>query len=398
MRELDTQLTAWLRAQRPADVNPPCTVIEWNRFVTEAHQAGMAGLLLEHVSRYDLPLPSRVSSGLHRGAMAIAALNMNLTEELERVLGAFNCASVPVMLLKGAALNLTVYPRPDLRPMSDIDLLIRPKHVEETLRLLANHGCRRGFDLVRDGFFPRYHYEVELITGSPSPVRIDLHARPLRPLRVARTMPDDAFWEAAQTIHVGQSTAVIPRPEVMFIHLTAHAAYHGCSRLLWLYDIKRLTEHYGKSMDWSLVVQRLEDWRLSLPVRRAMERTTELFGPVCPPEVMNELGGHRVSWRDRIALAHAPRDAASPITHVAVDLLCTPGIRFRIGYLLAFLFPGRAHLGDVYPYRHLGWMLCAHAWRVFRTLGRMASVPCRGLVRVAHRMRSDSRPAVRIGL
>ncbi len=386
MQQPDTQPAAWLRAKKPSDVAALRTTDEADEFVRAGCHAGLAGLLLEHISRYKLPLaasPSleaKITMALQRQALAVAANNMNISGELERLATAWEQARLPVMLLKGAALNLTVYKRPDLRPMSDMDLLVRPEAANEAVGLLVSHGCRCGFALVSDGFFPKYHYEMELMTGSPHPVRIDLHARPFRPLRVSRTMPDDAFWEGARSIQVGTGKAVIASPEITFIHLTAHAAFHGCSRLLWLYDIKRLVEEHSHVMDWSLVTQRARQWRLSLAVLRAIEQSAELLGPVCPPFVLDELASDDVSWRDRLALRQAPRDAASPVAHIVVNLLCTPGLRFRMGYLLAYLLPGRAHLADVYPYRHPGWVFCAHAWRSMRACVRVACAPWRGVM------------------
>jgi hypothetical protein len=297
--------------------------------------------------------------------------------ELERILHAFNKNGLPVMLLKGAALNLTVYAVAELRPMSDVDLLVQPCDARRALKLLDDLGCRRGVGLIRDDFFPKYHYEVEVIVPSVRPMRIDLHARPLRPLRIARVMPDDALWKDAREVRLGAATALIPRPEYNFIHLAAHAAYHGCSRLIWLYDIKRIVEVFGDTMDWSLVVARCREWRLSLAVRTALAQAAAIFGPVCPAEVLKELARHHASCRDRLALYHAPRDGGSPIGHVVCNLLCAPGIRFRLGYLIALLLPGRDHLAGLYKRRHPGWTICAHIWRFTRGFGRAFIAPLR---------------------
>ena len=366
-----TQVARWLSLSGPTPVDIPATPEAWVELKTLAVRAGLAGLLLEATGAHQVEVPGDIAGRLRAAVMAVAANNIHLQTELGGIVRAFNRANVPVMLLKGAALNLSVYARPDLRPMSDLDLLIHPGTADATLRLLAEHGCRRGFDLVREDFFPRYHYELELFSGSVRPARIDLHARPLRPLRVSRTMPDNALWQNAQLIHVDGGEASIPRPELMFIHLAAHAAYHGCSRLIWLYDLKRVADAFGDSMDWALMSTCAGQWRLSWPVLRAIERATELLGPICPGVVVKELREHPVSWRDRLSLAHAPQDAAAPARHVAVNLLCTPGIRFRAGYLRSVVFAGRGHLADSYPFRHWGWPVCAQLWRVVRIVGRL---------------------------
>lgn len=373
-----TRLTKWLNDSKPSDVEPPRTRSDEEQLVADACREGLAGLILEHASRHGLPLTRTFAARLERHATAVAARNLQLNTELERILHVLNCAGIPVMLLKGAALNLTLYPRPNLRPMSDLDLLVHPEDADRAVRALAEQGCRRGMNLVRDGFFPRYHYECELISGSIVPVRIDLHARPLRPLRYSRTVPIGAFWEDARIVRVGQSEGLVPSLETMFIHLAAHAAFHGCSRALWLYDIKRLTDDAGHTMDWSLVLRKSGDWKLSLPVQRAIECTTGLYGPFCPQSILDHLDKPGAGWCDRLALWQAPRDASSPLAHVAVNLVCTPGLSFRLGYALAYLRPGRAHLAGLYPFRHRGWVACAHIWRFVRLIKRALRIPlCR---------------------
>jgi len=348
----------------------PDSTRSWLAFADEACRAGLAGLLLEHASESRMAIPAYAADRLRRAAMAVAADNGHMMKELEGPLIALNHAQIPVMLLKGAALNLTVYERSDLRPASDVDLLVKPDSAEDALAVLTAQGCRRGADLVREDFFPNYFYEAELLTGTTAPLRIDLHARPFRPLRLARTMPDDALWEDARVVQLGEAQALVPRPELMLLHLAGHAAFHGCERLLWLYDIRRFVEHYGESLDWSFVTRRASGWRLSWALLRAFQCTAGLLGPVCPDEVMKALAGDDITWRDRLTLAQAPRDAASPVAHFLVDMLCTPGVRFRMGYARAVLMPTASHLAETYPHRHPGWIPVARLCRSARAFGR----------------------------
>lgn len=368
-------IAAWLRdAPLPPDSIQSCDD-EWRAFAGQVCRHGLAGLVLAHGESRETAIPSWVRAILRDSSARVAAENLYRMHELERVLLAFNENDLLVMLLKGAALQLTVYPDADLRPMSDVDLLVQPCDARRALKLLDDLGCRRGTSLIRDDFFPKYHYEVEVIVPSVRPMRIDLHARPLRPLRLTRIIPDNAIWNGACEVRLGTATALIPRPEYNFIHLAAHAAYHGCSRLIWLYDIKRVVEVFGDKMDWDLVVARCREWRLSLAVRNALAQAAATFGPVCPAAILEELSRHHASWCDRLALYHAPRDGGSPIGHVVCNLFCTPGLGFRLGYLTALLLPSRDHLAGLYKRRHSGWLHCAHVWRIARGFGRAFSVP-----------------------
>ncbi|MCH7841037.1 MAG: nucleotidyltransferase family protein [Planctomycetes bacterium] len=126
-----------------------------------------------------------------------ALRNIRMMHLLERIAARFHEAGVPLMVLKGAALNLAIYDEPSDRPMDDIDLLVRPRDHDRAAVLLEQLGCLRGGHLVRDDFFPRFHYESDHTAGTIDPVKIDLHVRPLRPLRYSRLNPDEALWRDA---------------------------------------------------------------------------------------------------------------------------------------------------------------------------------------------------------
>jgi hypothetical protein len=295
--------------------------------------------------------------------LATSLRNICMMHQLERIAGRFNEAGVPLMLLKGAALHLTLYDRPEDRPMQDLDLLIRPEHVQQACELLEAMGARRTHPLVRDDFFPRYHYEVDYQIGEISPVRIDLHVRPFRPLRYSRLVPDDALWHAANTVPIGRAHVFVPGPEEMLIHLAAHAAIHGNPRITWLTDIRLWIDSFGPMIRWDRFLHLARQWHLLLPVRTALKKACEEREDLLPSAVQEAFANASVTWRDRLALWQAPRDAGHPVCHVVADTLCTPGWRFRLGYLRAVLLPDREHMGEWYCLRHPGWLPCAHVLR-----------------------------------
>ncbi|MCH7872988.1 MAG: hypothetical protein IID33_14935 [Planctomycetes bacterium] len=103
-------------------------------------------------------------------------------------------------------------------------------------------------------------------------------------------------------------------------------------------------------------------------MREALVRAERELGPFLPADVLPSLVQKEVTWRDRLALRQAPRDAERPVMHVLVSALTTPGWLFVLGYLRRILIPGRAHMADWYGRRHWGWLPIAHLLRWLRPL------------------------------
>lgn len=342
----------------------------WEYAAAEGCDAGLGGLLLSQARRHGAELPTSAARQLQAYSEHVAAANAYKLESIERTLARLQIAGVPFILLKGTALNLMLY-EPGLRPMTDVDVLIREADAPLVDQVLANSGCRRGAELVREDFFPRFYCEREYFTPTYPPVKIDLHCRPFHVLRYARTVPAGALWTDCRDIPFGELRVRVPGPEGMLIHLAVHAACHGATQLRWLYDIKLWLDRYFGEIDFDRLGERCRRWRLVHPVQSALARTVEAFGG--SDALARAIAATRgsVGPLDRLALASAPLARTSPMLHITCNALASPGIGYRLGYLGAVLLPGREHLGQLYARRHVGWQLAAHAVRAGRCISRM---------------------------
>ncbi len=343
----------------------PCSANQ----VKAALKSRTAGLFLQAIQKLSLDIDADLERMLQLQATQAASENLGAVRTFATMAARLNEADIPFLLLKGAALNLSTYDRPELRPMTDIDILVRPADVSEADQLLMSAGCRAGRPQVRRDFFPRYYYEREYQVPGPPRCRLEVHAHLFRPLRYMQTVPADGMWDDPIRAKLAGVDVQLPSNENMVIHLAAHSTIHGNTRLLWLYDIFRFVRTHADRIDWRSVQEKATAWSLSLAVYRALSQTADLFDDVKLRDGVASFSCQS-TWRDRLVLAQAPRDSAHPLAHVAVNLLTAPGVRFRLGYLWAMMFPDRDHMGAVYPWRHPGWPACAHVWRLARLLLR----------------------------
>ncbi len=294
--------------------------------------------------------PVEVAAAAAGGSAAVlpaAALRtVRMMHLVERIAERFNRDDVPLMVLKGAALNLALYERPDERPMTDLDFMVRIEDLDTAAALLEELGCLRSEVVFREDYFPKYCYEIEYTAGTVDPVLMDWHVRPFRLLRYARLVREAELWQRARPLAIGAATVLMPAPDDMLIHLAAHSAIHGNCRELWLADIARWTRSRRDQIDWDRLLDTVERWRLGLPVLSAVEAAQRLFGPVCPPRIHAALAAMRPGWRDRLVLWHAPRDGKRRLVAFAINLLTTPGLRFKLGYLRDVLLPDRAYMNE----------------------------------------------------
>ena len=106
--------------------------LDWDYIAKTSCMHGIAPLIYDSLYRTGVIslLSSAVTETLRNTYYCNAARNSLLYDELRRVLLAFKKKGIKVIVLKGAVLAATVYRERALRPMSDIDLLVRKRGIE----------------------------------------------------------------------------------------------------------------------------------------------------------------------------------------------------------------------------------------------------------------------------
>jgi len=131
-------------------------------------------------------------------------------------------AAIPVLALKGMSLVACYFSDRSLRPMEDVDLLVRPEHLPaatETLRRLGfdplNLRHRALVELERRREFAGWPFQ------NAQGDYFDLHWSALHLDR--RRQPDADLWSAAKEVEVDERKILVMDPADQFIHACAHA-------------------------------------------------------------------------------------------------------------------------------------------------------------------------------
>jgi len=207
---------AWRRNAAPI----PLTAGRLAPCVDALVRSGAAALVWQRLRRTDWcddsvlhPLRDAFRTELVR-----AALN---TRHVAKVVGEMRASAIDTILLKGWSVAMS-YADPDLRPLGDIDLLVRQSdgvRAQATAAAFAAH---------------RPH--------------IDLHTSLLD--LTDRTVAD--LFTRSRVIPLGEVDVRVLCPEDQFRHLCLHFFRHAGSRPLWLCDIAATLEAMTQEFDWEL--------------------------------------------------------------------------------------------------------------------------------------------------
>jgi REP element-mobilizing transposase RayT len=132
---------------------------QWDGLPDRAEAHGLVPLLYNHLQAAGIAIPPTIKQQLQGYYMQHAHATRVRTQVLSDILTCFQAAGIDVLVLKGAALAHLVYPQPVLRPMRDIDILVRAEEVYRAYALLPSIGFTppQGATQTRRVFFVAFY-------------------------------------------------------------------------------------------------------------------------------------------------------------------------------------------------------------------------------------------------
>lgn len=203
------------------------------------------------------PLPRTQSPSAHAEALLRAHV-------LAQVASALRDVAAPTLLVKGAALALTVYPSPASRPMQDIDLLVRRADRDRVLAALTAAGgiVHESPDRPLTAEFLG-ETAVMMHAGSTS-FLVEIHTS------LDKLVPrpiDEAGLFARALPAPSLPGLLVPSAEDHALLIALHAAGHELRHAVALLDLELLFRH---GIDFDTLVRRASEWRLTTVMHAMM--------------------------------------------------------------------------------------------------------------------------------
>ncbi len=329
---------------------------DWESLLDRALRFKVGGLFYRETRRRDFPgdlVPVEVRHRLRDAYRNVATINTGLFLGVTRVLAAFAEEGLPVIALKGLSLARQVYGDIALRPMSDIDLLVKEEDLVRAGRILLTLGY--GQDCPAwESMSKGSHHLPPFRNGSSATIEVHWTiVPPDSPIRVDL----DGLWKRARPIEVDDVGALALSPEDLVLHLCIHACGDLASGLdlIPLCDIAGVIRTFGGGIDWQAVTERASRWGGRKCVYLMLLLVRELLG-AAPPDTV--LAGARPDDYQPVFLDSALGQIldGSPSGQAIgarigqfAKIKKVRGIRGKLGALFKGAFPPKESLARRYP-------------------------------------------------
>ncbi len=327
---------------------------DWEYLLLMAAMHRLGPMLGERLGRGDLAehIPDAVRVRLQSSHRNHTLRNLKIYRELVTVARLLDAGNISSIALKGAFLARFAYPAPGLRPMRDLDLLLRPEQAVKAFELLKAHGYRPLFDGVPEAYFADRIHLPPLVGASG--ISVELHHRLTAPdsHRAHSTDFEDELWARCISKTVGGTNVRFLCAEDMLLHLCIHATLDHQLDLgpLALADVAFLAE--TTPIDWPnfLGIVSGGNWqRCVLPVLVLAKRH---LGAKIPDDVVGELGNkeEEKTWLDsaEYLLFSDPADHKL-LDYDVQEILYSGKISERFSKLVGAAFPPRSVIARHFP-------------------------------------------------
>jgi len=275
--------------------NDPClSAAQWQQLFDLARVHGVLGILL-----HNLGSPCAANHNAWRTAerlwYAKLAKSLLLRHYGPELVDGLTAAGIPAATFKGADFADHLYPRPALRAMFDIDVLIPRERWSEAGAALEKLGYAR--DVVPTMRFAASEYGEESwrLRSNPA-IECDLHWNLINhPSQRRRASIEfaDLDWEAAGESGTMASFATASRatPASRLVIAAAHAAItHQFDRLLLLCDLREACRHFTSEVELAKLRLLVDRTGMRAAIDVALSVTARVLNDPGAADLRNRLG------------------------------------------------------------------------------------------------------------
>ena len=351
--------------------------VDWDRFIKLSNEHGLIAISRNNITKTgnSANIPQEYLGILHNGYLRNLTRNTWLYEQLDRILELIKGEDIKVVLLKGMALEKTVYGNQGLRQMTDIDILVNREDVLKFKEILIRNGFKS------EPFkSPIYRYLMPYLnTHIPRLTKGDCHVEIHNKLFDQRDNSlSEKILESSTPLRINEHQVFIPPPQLFFLYLISHLEHHmtsGDAQLRMYLDIYLLIcSHYEEIINDNLINYTVET-NLQKQLTRVVYLLKVYWNLDFPTWLNDQITQYDHSKETDEFLHFLKRPVDGPNKKVSSNYIkqinIIPGFFRKILYMTGFLFPSPAFMKKRYKAGSKSRAVLYYPVRWLKTLWRL---------------------------
>jgi hypothetical protein len=263
--------------------------------------------------------------------LAYKHIQNQIEKEAEFLSYLFEANGLPALALQGLSL-FEIYDIPGVRPMGDLDLLVKSSQRDQVIPILKAIGYS----------VPNPVYPNNLIKNG---MWLDIHTHILNLDRIEsrkHIFPNNlsSLWNRAVAMFPSTKGLLKPDPIDNIILLAAHTLKHGYSRMIWLTDLyESITKYVAVPDKWDQLIERTQYWEQEKPVLYGLIVLEGTLGQRVPLSVKRGLGYDKLGVFEKRTLKLNIKGVPLPGYGIVLWFFAIKGIRKKIEFTIETMFP-----------------------------------------------------------
>ena len=352
--------------------------LDWNYIAKRASGEDISSILSHNLNKFGIAeaVPCEFREQWKDDYIRVTFRNLMFLEERDKISKSFKEVNIPMIVLKGAFLLENVYINLGLRPMGDVDILIKKNDITATHHRLTQLRYSSSFDIKDIGNLqnsPASHYINSIVYVKNGDMRLCLNvhwhlANSITPLYLATKINMDRIWQDAEPFKDMMAMA----PHHLLIHLAEHAFRHCFNRFILMVDIAEVLAVYKNKINWEKFLRDSFAFGLEKRIFYSLYLASCKFGACVPRDILFIFEPKKKTYGEKIFLRHILSNIRFEELSCFASLYLCKNLSQRMRFLKELAFPPREVLAQAYLRPKGRVNLLDYFSRMFRGVGYIA--------------------------
>lgn len=266
--------------------------LDWDWILRFAEYNRIWSLLYNKLKKFNQKsIPDHIMKKLEGITLYTASQNLLIEHETKKLLERLNEKNICVIMLKGLSLQKKIYANKIVRPMADVDLLVKEEDLLRVEQVLLDHGFV--FDVRRTSkeecLKKGEHDFPYMKKGTRTMVEVHWHlVDKYNPFEIK--MED--IWRRAKKTGIGGADTLTLSLEDILIYQCLHVSFQHVffsAAFRDIVDVSEIVKRFCDEIDWSLLVKTCVEWKTEAFVYYILNLVKKMLNAPVPDVVLENL-------------------------------------------------------------------------------------------------------------